>query len=76
MTLNNGQIENLWHEMLDDKVAEVYPNIASHYALYNNNNQLLHDTYNGKFPRTIASVIDFELKFDKEIVITKEVVVT
>jgi hypothetical protein len=72
-TLNDGQIKNLSHEMLEDKVSEEYPDISLHYQLFNIN-QLLHDAYNGKFPRTLASVIDFELFFKNKIEITKEVV--
>jgi len=71
--LNDGQIKNLSHEMLEDKVSEEYPDISLHYQLFNIN-QLLHDAYNGKFPRTLASVIDFELFFKNKIEITKEVV--
>lgn len=72
--LNEGQIENLSHEMLDDKVAEEYPNIALHYPLFNIN-QLLYKAFNGKFPRTLASVIDLEIVFKGKIEVTKEVVV-
>lgn len=71
--LNQGQINNLSHEMLDDKVAEEYPNIALHYPLFNIN-QLLYEAYNGKFPRTLASVIDFELVFKGKIEVTKEII--
>ena len=72
--LNEGQIKNLSHEMLEDKIAEEYPNIALHYPLFNIN-QLLYEAYNGKFPRTLASVIDFELIFAKEVAVTKEIVI-
>ncbi len=71
--LKPGQIKNLAHEMLQDKVAEEYPDISLHYPLFNVN-QLLHDAYNGKFPRTIASQIDIELFFKDKVVINKEVV--
>ena len=71
--LNEGQIKNLSHEMLEDKVAEEYPNISLHYPLFNVN-QLLHDAYNGKFPKTLASVIDFELTFKGKIDVNKEIV--
>jgi len=72
--LNNGQIENLSHEMQQDKVAEDYPEIALHYPLFNIN-QLLHDSYNGKFPKTQASAIEIELVFKGKIKVTKEVVI-
>ena len=39
--LKEGQIKNLSHEMLVDKVAEEYPNISLHYPLFNIN-QLLY----------------------------------
>lgn len=71
--LKEGQIKNLAHEMLLDKVAEEYPDITFHYPLFNIN-QLLHDAYNGKFPRTKASVIDIELVFKEKVTITKEIV--
>jgi hypothetical protein len=71
--LNKGQIENISHEMLLDKVAEEYPIIPLHYPLFNIN-QLLFKAYNGKFPKTMASVLDFELSFEGEIEINKEVV--
>ncbi len=71
--LKEGQIKNLSNEMLEDNIAEEYPDISLHFPLFNIN-QLLHDAYNGKFPRTLASVIDFELSFKNKIEITKEVV--
>ncbi len=52
--LNEGQIQNISHEMLEDKIAEEYPDIALHYALFNIN-ELLYKAYNGKFPRTLAT---------------------
>ncbi|MCF8367529.1 MAG: hypothetical protein K9G76_00710 [Bacteroidales bacterium] len=71
--LKEGQIKNLSNEMLEDKIAEEYPDISLHFPLFNIN-QLLYDAYNGKFPRTLASVIDFELVFKSKIEITKEIV--
>ena len=71
--LKEGQIKNLSNEMLEDKIAEEYPDISLHFPLFNIN-QLLHDAYDGKFPRTLASEIDFELFFKSKIEITKEVV--
>lgn len=72
-TLNDGQINNLSHEMLEDKVAEEYPDISLHYPLFKIN-QLLYDAYNGKFPKTLASVIDFELSSNEKIEVNKEIV--
>jgi hypothetical protein len=71
-TLNNGQIHNLSHEMVEDKVSEEYPDIALHYPLFNIN-QLLYSSYNGKFPRILASEIDFQLTFKRDIQVTKEI---
>ena len=71
--LKEGQIKNLSHEMLEDKVAEEYPNISLHYPLFNIN-QLLYEAYNGKFPKTLASILEIELSFVSNIDITKEIV--
>lgn len=71
--LKEGQIKNLAQEMLEDKIAEEYSDISLHYPLYNIN-QLLYEAYNGKFPNTLASVIDIELVFKSKIDITKEIV--
>ncbi len=71
--LNAGQIKNLSFEMLEDKVSEEYPNISLHYPLFNIN-QLLYEAYNGKFPKTLASVLDIELSFASNLAITKEIV--
>lgn len=40
--LKGGQIKNLAQEMLQDKVAEEYPDISFHFDLFNIN-QLLHN---------------------------------
>jgi hypothetical protein len=71
--LKEGQIKNLSHEMLVDKVAEEYSDISLHYPLFNIN-QLLYEAYNGKFPKTKASMIDIELSLEDKIEITKEIV--
>jgi hypothetical protein len=70
--LTAGQIQNLSHEMLEDKISEEYPDISLHYELFKVN-QLLHDAYNGKFPRILASIIDFNLVFKQKIEVTKEI---
>lgn len=54
--LSDGQLEQVSHDMLDDKVVEEYPEIALHERLWHCN-QLLRRAYNGKFPNTEASVI-------------------
>lgn len=55
--LTDGQIQNLSHEMIEDKVAEEYPDPSLHYDLFNIN-QLLYIGYNGKFPNTEATIIN------------------
>ncbi len=55
--LTEGQIDQISHDMLLDKIAEEYPDIAMHERLYAVN-ELLYKAYNGKFPKTLASVID------------------
>tara|TARA_R110000850_G_scaffold30630_2_gene84210 strand:- start:63693 stop:64364 length:672 start_codon:yes stop_codon:yes gene_type:complete len=59
--LVDGQIDNLSHEMLREKIAENYSDITLHKELFEVN-QLLYKAYNGKFPLTQANVITFELK--------------
>jgi len=73
--LSVGQIENLSHEMADDNEAEEYPDIELHYPLFNIN-QLLYRSYNGIFPNSKATKIEFELNLipDGKIAVTKEVV--
>lgn len=72
--LADGQIDNLSHEMLREKIAENYSDISLHKELFEVN-QLLYKAYNGKFPLTQANVITFELKGDsgKEPQISKEI---
>ena len=73
--LSKGQIGQISNDMLLDKISEEYPEIDLHYDLFNIN-QLLYKAYNGKFPNSKATVIDFtmipEEDSDKEI--TKEIV--
>jgi len=73
--LNEGQIEQLSHEMLLDKISEEYPEINLHKDLFNIN-QLLYKAYNGKFYNTKATVVDFEITplQNAEAAITKEIV--
>jgi hypothetical protein len=60
--LNEGQIKNLSHEMIEDNESEEYPDPALHYPLFNVN-QLLYKAYNGIFPNAKASKITIELIF-------------
>lgn len=73
--LGEGQIAQVSNDMLLDKVSEEYPEIDLHYDLFNIN-QLLYKAYNGKFPNTKATVVDFSVVskngYDEEI--TKEIV--
>jgi len=55
--LTDGQIEQISHDMLEDKIVEEYPAIEYHERLFYAN-QLLFKGYNGKFPNTFASIID------------------
>lgn len=61
--LNKGQIQSLSYEMMEDKVAEEYPEPELHFDLFNIN-QLLFKAFNGTFPNTEASIIGIEI--DKE----------
>ncbi len=73
--LAEGQIDNLSHEMLREKVSENYSDIYLHKTLFNIN-QLLYKAYNGKFPSAKANAVEFEMKaeHDDETEITKELV--
>ena len=57
--------------MLNDKISEEYSDISLHHQLFNIN-QLLHKAYNGTFPNTKATVIEFEITPNQNI--TKEIV--
>ena len=74
--LEAGQIDNLSHEMLREKIAENYSDISLHKGLFEVN-QLLYKAYNGKFPHTQANTITFELVAEDEdqTEITKEIAI-
>lgn len=57
--LSDGQIENLSHQMLTEKLWEENPKLDLHIRFFNAT-QLLYAAYNGKFPRTEA--VQFQLK--------------
>jgi hypothetical protein len=59
--LAEGQIDNISHEMLREKVSENYSDITLHKDLFEVN-QLLYKAYNGKFPLTRANVLSFSLQ--------------
>ncbi len=71
--LADGQVDNISHEMLREKVAENYSDIYIHQELFNIN-QLLYKAYNGKFPLTKINRVQFEIKGEPndEAEITKE----
>lgn len=63
--LSPGQIDNLSLEMTREKMAENYADIYIHNILFNIN-ALLYKAYNGKFPHTMAVVVEFEIKPEQE----------
>lgn len=73
--LNEGQIQNIAHEMLNEKVAEQYAEPAFHFDLYNIN-QFLRKAYNGKFPDTEATIITAVFEgIDLDSAMTKEILI-
>jgi hypothetical protein len=58
--LNEGQIEQISHNMLIDIVCEEYPEIHMQGRLFHVN-QLLFKAYNGKFPNAKASIVHFSM---------------
>ncbi len=70
--LSAGQIQNIAHDMLKEKVAEQYADPSFHYDLFNIN-QLLFKAFKGKFPNTEASVIMVEAISDQNLELNKEV---
>jgi hypothetical protein len=61
--LNAGQISNLAHQMLTEKLWEENPELPLHKGFYQAT-QLLHDAYNGTFPATKA--VEFQVKCTAE----------
>lgn len=59
--LTEGQIANMSNEMEREKVAENYSDIYIHRQLFDVN-QLLFKAYNGKFPNSKATRVEFEAK--------------
>jgi hypothetical protein len=64
--LKDGQIDQMSHDMLLDKISEEYSDISLHHELYNIN-QLLYRAYNGTFPSAKATIVEFEISPDKDI---------
>ncbi|HEX8429434.1 hypothetical protein [Hymenobacter sp.] len=61
--LNTGQIENLAHQMLTEKLWEENPQLTQHEDFYKAT-QLLFEAYNGKFPR--AEAVQFQVQLTGE----------
>jgi hypothetical protein len=61
--LNAGQIENLAHQMLTEKLWEENPELGQHEGFFKAT-QLLYEAYNGKFPRTEA--VQFQVRLNTE----------
>jgi hypothetical protein len=61
--LSAGQIENLSHQMLTEKLWEEYPELSLHEGFFKAT-QLLYTAYNGKFPR--AEAVQFQIKLTAE----------
>ena len=61
--LTDGQIENLSHQMLTEKLWEENPKLDLHISFFKAT-QLLYEAYNGKFPR--AEAVRFQLKITAE----------
>lgn len=59
--LNEGQIQQLSHDMQEDKESEEYPDIFLQKEMFNVN-QLLFKSYNGRFPNCHAIYVDLEMK--------------
>ncbi|MGB5418643.1 hypothetical protein [Algibacter sp.] len=61
--LNDGQKDNLSHEMLEEKIWEEYADLSMHEEFFNVT-QLLYQAYNGKFPHPEA--VKFEVKISSK----------
>ncbi|TGE14137.1 hypothetical protein [Hymenobacter elongatus] len=61
--LTTGQIENLAHQMLTEKLWEENPQLGQHEGFFKAT-QLLYEAYNGKFPRTEA--VQFQVQLTAE----------
>lgn len=69
--LTEGQIEQMSHDMVLDKISEEYSDISLHHELFNIN-QFLFKAYNGTFPSAKATIVEFEITPNKEV--SKEVI--
>ncbi|QRR01366.1 hypothetical protein [Dyadobacter sandarakinus] len=64
--LTEGQLANLSHEILSEKLWEEYPELHLHPDLFRST-QLLYDAFNGKFPRAEAVRFSIEIEGDTSI---------
>ncbi|MBA6153998.1 hypothetical protein [Gelidibacter maritimus] len=69
--LTEGQIDQMSHDMVLDKISEEYSDISLHHELFNIN-QLLYKAYNGTFPSAKATIVEFEITPNQDV--SKEVV--
>ncbi|MCB2377597.1 hypothetical protein LGH70_08385 [Hymenobacter sp. BT635] len=61
--LTMGQVENLAHQMLTEKLWEENPQLHQHEGFFKAT-QLLYEAYNGKFPR--AEAVQFQVQLTAE----------
>ncbi len=59
--LNDGQIDNLSNEMLDEKIWEEYADLSLHEDFFNVS-QLMYEAFNGKFPNPEAARFQIKIK--------------
>ncbi|NIJ52888.1 hypothetical protein [Dyadobacter arcticus] len=67
--LTEGQIENLSHEILTEKLWEEYPELSLHPDLFRAT-QLLYEAFNGKFPR--GEAVHFQAQINGDLSIFNE----
>lgn len=71
--LSDGQIQQLAHDMQEDKIPEEYPEIELQHELYNVN-QFLYKAYNGKFPSCKAVEVELTLTLKNDAQPTAEII--
>ena len=59
--LNEGQIQNLSHDIQEESLWEEYQDMSLHEELFNITS-LLYKAYNGKFPHAVAADLTLEIK--------------
>lgn len=63
--LNEGQKDNLSHEMIEEKMWEEYAEISMHEEFFNIG-QLLYQSFNGNFPRSEAAQFQLKISVKKK----------